>query len=80
MVFRVRARREEAQAVNTPNEIDEIERLGAMAERGEISEQDAAQQVMQVFDGGVTLTGARSLVKDWRTARAQYEQATRGPQ
>jgi hypothetical protein len=53
--------------------VDEIERLGAAAERGEIGINDAAQRLREFSEGGLTLAGARSLLAGWREARARVK-------
>jgi hypothetical protein len=52
--------------------IDEIERLGALAEDGAVTAEDAAHQLFQVSGGGLTKQAARGLIEGWRTARAEY--------
>lgn len=53
--------------------IAEAERLGAMVESGEISDEDAAERLYKAADGFLTTAGAASLIVGWRTARADYE-------
>lgn len=54
--------------------VDVIEMAGSLVASGVMSLHDAAVLTMQ--HGRLTYMGAISLVKSWRTARAQYEGCT----
>lgn len=51
--------------------VDKIEELGAAIEAGRISRDEAAHQLQQYSDGGVTRLGAETALTKWRTVRAQ---------
>lgn len=52
--------------------IDEIERLGVVVQAGSLNRVDAAHQLQQVFEGGLTLAGALGTIDNWETAREEY--------
>lgn len=54
--------------------IDEVERLGAAVERGELDPGEAAHRVQQCSDGGLTLADAADFLRHWKTARANCEE------
>jgi hypothetical protein len=64
-----------AGMANVPR-IDEVERLGAAVEARRLGRADAIAQLLQIFDGGLTLTGAASYIDNWSTVRADCIRAT----
>ena len=53
--------------------VDEVERLGAAVESGELVREDAVQRLLECSDGGLTRLSAASLIDSWSTARARYQ-------
>lgn len=57
---------------------DAVERFGQMSAGGEISDEEAAWRLVQFGGAALTLAGARDLLANWRTARAEYSGRDRG--
>jgi hypothetical protein len=51
--------------------VDEVERLGAIAERDELTRREAAHQLKALYPG-MTIPGCYELVKEWRSVRKHY--------
>jgi hypothetical protein len=51
--------------------VDKIEELGAAIDAGQIGRDEAALQLQQYSDGGLTRLGAVDALAKWRTVRAQ---------
>lgn len=57
--------------------IHKIESLGQAVEQGLLTNEQAAHELQQYSDGGLTRTGAASVLRSWKTARSEYKKAPR---
>lgn len=53
--------------------IDDIEFYGRAVDAGEMTRDTAAQALAEASNGGLTLTGAETSIRDWKDTRAQLE-------
>lgn len=53
--------------------IDVIEELGAAVAAGTLDSDLACDQLQQRSDGGLTARGAREMIDNWQSARAEYK-------
>jgi hypothetical protein len=51
--------------------VDEAERLGEAAERGQMTAREAAHELKRLYPG-TTIPGALEMIKNWRTLRQHY--------
>lgn len=51
--------------------VDEVERLGAIAERREMTIREAAHKLKESYPN-FTIPGCYELVKEWRSVRKHY--------